>query len=143
MGHAARQLSHRMGGCAVAPVTNDRLGDHPRGRHQRQHCATAPAAAASHAAGQQKSARRIPSFVILLCRLRELRAVPTAVRGTRFPGIQMFIDPDTCTDCGACLTECPVAAIYIDDEVPGEHRADIERNAAFFRDRRSPASGVR
>ena len=67
--------------------------------------------------------------------LEQLRAVPAAERGARFPGIQMFIDPDDCIDCGACLSECPVAAIYLDDDLPAEHRDDLERNARFFRDR--------
>ena len=65
--------------------------------------------------------------------LEQLRQVAPAGRGTRYPGIQLFIDPDDCIDCGACLPECPVAAIYLDDEVPEEHRKDIERNARFFR----------
>ena len=25
---------------------------------------------------------------------------------------QMYIDADTCIDCGACITECPVDAIH-------------------------------
>nr|HEX4313555.1 ferredoxin family protein [Kofleriaceae bacterium] len=66
--------------------------------------------------------------------LDDLRAVPAAERGLRFPGIQMFIDPDACVDCGACVAECPVDAIYADDDVPSEHRGDVERNAAFFAD---------
>lgn len=45
----------------------------------------------------------------------------------------MFIDPDECIKCGACVAECPVAAIYLDDDVPTEQHADIERNAQFFR----------
>lgn len=65
--------------------------------------------------------------------LEELRAIPASERATRFPGIQMFVDPDPCIDCGACVAECPVAAIYADDDVPDEYREDIERNAAFFR----------
>lgn len=65
--------------------------------------------------------------------LEQLRSVAPAERAKQFPAIQMFIDPDECTDCGACLQECPVAAIYLDEEVPAEHRDDIERNAAFFR----------
>ena len=65
-------------------------------------------------------------------KLAELRAVPPAERAAKFPGIQMFIDPDDCIDCNACMDECPVAAIYPEDEVPAEHRADIARNAAFF-----------
>jgi len=67
--------------------------------------------------------------------LDQLRQVPAAERGQRFPGIQMFVDPDSCTDCGACITECPVAAIYPDEDVPREHHEDIERNARFFRAR--------
>jgi ferredoxin len=70
--------------------------------------------------------------------LDQLRAVPLAERGARFPGVQMFIDPDACIDCGACLAECPVAAIYADDDVPAEHQQDIERNAAFFHSHTKP-----
>ena len=31
---------------------------------------------------------------------------------------QLYIHPDECIDCGACVPECPVTAIFIDDEVP-------------------------
>jgi ferredoxin len=30
----------------------------------------------------------------------------------------MYIDPDTCIDCGACVPECPYEAIFPEDEVP-------------------------
>jgi NAD-dependent dihydropyrimidine dehydrogenase PreA subunit len=33
-----------------------------------------------------------------------------------------FIDPDTCIDCGACVPECPFAAIFIEDEVPAAYK---------------------
>jgi len=46
---------------------------------------------------------------------------------------QLFIDPDTCTDCGMCMHECPVAAIFPESEVPAEWHDFIERNAAHFR----------
>ncbi|HEY4058181.1 MAG TPA: 4Fe-4S binding protein [Kofleriaceae bacterium] len=62
----------------------------------------------------------------------ELRATPAAERPTRFPGIQMFIDPDTCICCDACVSECPVDAIYDESLVPLRHRDDIQRNADFF-----------
>jgi ferredoxin len=65
--------------------------------------------------------------------LEQLRQVSRVERGQRFPAIQMFVDPDECIDCGACLPECPVAAIYLDSDVPDEHREDIERNRTFFR----------
>jgi len=29
----------------------------------------------------------------------------------------IYIDPDTCIDCGACVPECPFAAIFPEDEV--------------------------
>jgi ferredoxin len=30
----------------------------------------------------------------------------------------LFIDPDSCIDCDACVPECPVAAIFYEDNVP-------------------------
>ena len=64
--------------------------------------------------------------------LADIRAVPAGERGARFPGLQLFIDPGECIDCGACLPECPAEAIYLDRDVPADRRADIERNARFF-----------
>jgi ferredoxin len=32
----------------------------------------------------------------------------------------LFIDPDHCTDCDACVSECPVEAIFHEDSVPEE-----------------------
>ena len=59
--------------------------------------------------------------------------MPAAERGRAFPGVQLFIDPDECINCGACVAECPEAAIYHEDDVPAEHHADIARNARFFK----------
>jgi ferredoxin len=65
--------------------------------------------------------------------LDQLRQVPPNERANQFPGVQMFIDPDECIDCGACVHECPAAAIYLDGDTPEQHRDDVVRNAAFFR----------
>jgi NAD-dependent dihydropyrimidine dehydrogenase PreA subunit len=35
----------------------------------------------------------------------------------------IYLDPDTCIDCGACVPECPFAAIYPEDEVPTAYTA--------------------
>jgi ferredoxin len=32
----------------------------------------------------------------------------------------LYIHPDECIDCGACVPECPVQAIFPADEVPAE-----------------------
>ena len=44
----------------------------------------------------------------------------------------LYIDPDTCIDCGACEPECPVEAIFENDYVPDKWKAFIERNAAWY-----------
>ncbi len=41
----------------------------------------------------------------------------------------LFINPELCIDCEACQVECPVEAIYRDDELPDEHLGAIELNA--------------
>ncbi len=46
--------------------------------------------------------------------------------------LQLYIDPETCIDCGACLPECPVDAIYREDDVPPEWEHYIALNAAAF-----------
>ncbi|MGK7369392.1 MAG: ferredoxin FdxA [Candidatus Halalkalibacterium sp. M3_1C_030] len=40
----------------------------------------------------------------------------------------LTIDPLECIDCDACVAECPVEAIYPDDEVPMEWEHYIELN---------------
>ncbi|MCP2505183.1 MAG: ferredoxin family protein [Candidatus Poseidoniaceae archaeon] len=41
----------------------------------------------------------------------------------------MVIDPDECIDCGACIPECPVDAIFADTDVPDSEEYWIDRNA--------------
>jgi NAD-dependent dihydropyrimidine dehydrogenase PreA subunit len=45
---------------------------------------------------------------------------------------QLFIDPDTCIGCGACVEECPVKAIFDEDDLPEKWRHFIQINAAHF-----------
>ena len=46
---------------------------------------------------------------------------------------QLYINPDECIDCGACVDPCPVAAIYPEDEVPAEHKRFIVWNYHYFK----------
>jgi len=45
---------------------------------------------------------------------------------------QLYINPEECIDCGACEPECPVDAIYDEDEVPDEYETSIDKNYSFF-----------
>ncbi len=40
----------------------------------------------------------------------------------------LVIEPNECIDCDACVSECPVEAIYPDDEVPDKWEQYIELN---------------
>lgn len=46
---------------------------------------------------------------------------------------QYYIDPDECIDCGACEPECPVEAIFPEDDVPEQWKDYIEKNADWYR----------
>jgi len=41
----------------------------------------------------------------------------------------LVIHPDECIDCALCEPECPVDAIFADDEVPEEQLVFVELNA--------------
>lgn len=41
----------------------------------------------------------------------------------------LVIDPDECIDCTLCVPECPVEAIFAEDDVPAGQRAFIALNA--------------
>ena len=41
----------------------------------------------------------------------------------------LYIDPVACIDCGACVPECPVEAIYDEGGVPADEAHWLEINA--------------
>lgn len=41
----------------------------------------------------------------------------------------MYIDPDTCIDCNACVPACPVEAIFPGDQVPDSQARFKDLNA--------------
>ncbi|MDA0807656.1 MAG: ferredoxin family protein [Planctomycetota bacterium] len=40
----------------------------------------------------------------------------------------LFINPEECIECWACVSECPTEAIFQQDEVPGKWHDFIELN---------------
>jgi ferredoxin len=59
----------------------------------------------------------------------------------------LFIDPDECIDCDACRVECPVDAIFHEDEVPEAWAGFVELNRVMAAtcpplvDRKEPLAG--
>ncbi len=41
----------------------------------------------------------------------------------------LYINADECIDCEACVPECPVEAIFHEDDVPEEWKSYIQLNA--------------
>ena len=41
----------------------------------------------------------------------------------------LTIDPNECIDCAVCVPECPVNAIYAEDDVPGDQQQFIKMNS--------------
>lgn len=46
---------------------------------------------------------------------------------------QLYIAPDDCIDCEACVSECPVEAIYSDNDVPPQWSHYVELNTVRAR----------
>jgi ferredoxin len=60
----------------------------------------------------------------------------------------LVIDPDECIDCSVCVPECPVEAIYAEDDVPEDQRDFIALNAELAKiwppivERKEPLPGA-
>ncbi|GMV47810.1 MAG: 4Fe-4S ferredoxin [Pseudomonadota bacterium] len=46
----------------------------------------------------------------------------------------LAIDPNECIDCAVCVPECPVEAIYAEEDVPGDQQDFIALNAELSRE---------
>jgi ferredoxin len=45
---------------------------------------------------------------------------------------QLYIHPDECIDCGACEPECPVTAIFPEEDVPPQWTDFTGKNKEIF-----------
>ncbi len=41
----------------------------------------------------------------------------------------LYINPENCIDCEACVPECPVEAIFHEDDLPASSQEDLLLNA--------------
>ena len=64
---------------------------------------------------------------------RTIESTPPAERKLRLASVQLYIDPEVCISCGACEPECPVEAIFDEDDLPSAWSHYAEINAAFFK----------
>ena len=58
-------------------------------------------------------------------------------------GDQLYIHPDECIDCGACEPECPVTAIFPEEDVPSNQGAFIAKNRDVFKSSTPPGRPTR
>jgi ferredoxin len=56
---------------------------------------------------------------------------------------QLYVKAEECIDCGACEPECPVTAIFAEDDVPAHLRQFVQINRDVFASAAPPARPVR
>jgi ferredoxin len=45
----------------------------------------------------------------------------------------LYIDPETCIDCGLCVDECPPKAIFPEEDLPEEWQKFTQINADWYK----------
>jgi NAD-dependent dihydropyrimidine dehydrogenase PreA subunit len=55
----------------------------------------------------------------------------------------LYIHPDECIDCGACEPECPVTAIFPEEDVPSKSVQYVQINKDVFKSDKPPGKPTR
>ena len=55
----------------------------------------------------------------------------------------LVIDPEECIDCGACEPECPVTAIFPEEDVPAQLKQYVQLNRDVFKSDTPPGRPTR
>ena len=50
----------------------------------------------------------------------------------RYAAEMLYIDPEECIDCDACVEACPVDACFAEDQLPDEWQKFTQINADYF-----------
>jgi len=45
---------------------------------------------------------------------------------------QLYVNPNDCIDCGACVPVCPTNSVFALDDLPADAARFTEINAAYF-----------
>ena len=70
----------------------------------------------------------VVSEACIRCKYTDCVAV-CPVDAFREGGIFLVIDPDDCIDCAVCVPECPVQAIYAEEDLPQDQKVFTAFNA--------------
>ncbi len=47
--------------------------------------------------------------------------------------VQLYIDPEECIDCDACVEACPVDACFAEDQLPEEWQKYTQINLDYYK----------
>ena len=61
---------------------------------------------------------------------------PTKGDATHPGAAQLYIDPDTCIDCGLCVDACPEEAILPQEDLPAEWNKYVQVNLDYYKGKR-------
>jgi ferredoxin len=81
----------------------------------------------SRARGEEKVMAYVVTEACIKCKFTDCVAVCPV--DCFYEGENMLvINPDECIDCGACEPECPVNAIFEEDDVPAQYKDYVSLN---------------
>jgi NAD-dependent dihydropyrimidine dehydrogenase PreA subunit len=46
---------------------------------------------------------------------------------------QMYVDPEGCIDCGACVPACTSDSIHALEDLPEDKKEFVEKNAEYYK----------
>lgn len=65
---------------------------------------------------------------------RDYKTAPASQGNKNFDEVpQLYINPEECIDCGACVPVCPVTAIFVLEDLPEKWQQFTEINAQYFK----------